>query len=307
MPWKRHGAGKRSCQMANNEHIGKFNELVAESGAKQADPLMHRIKELVTKMRKELEDKIIYSPAIIQCPPKIAALFLMAEKASLFNDESTRDAKGCFEKNYADNIRNVQWTTEAPSQIEQNLWTLSVAREVFAVSSPKDYENVLSKYVGILEQHKYPLLCLMLWLFPQFVNEERMKIAKGIACESPTTSLLQDRMLYCLACIEGPSCSHEKASEIETQFLRYHLTIVEGGNEWGDIVSAAIGLLVLISCANQGLLEDSVIDATRKTVRWIVDRLTGREVTYESCIGWTFYALCKYIDMVRRLEQRMRV
>lgn len=288
--------------MANNEYIGESNELDVEYGAKLADPLIDRIKELVTKMRQKLTDKILAPLPIVQCPPKIAALFLMAEKEDQIINIS-QEVKDCFKKNYEVNVHNVQWTSEVPSQIEQNLWTLYVTREV---TSPKNYENVLSKYAGILEQRKHPLLCLMLWLFPQFVNEERMKIAKSIVCANPTTSLLQDRMLYCLACIDGPGCSHEKASEVETQFLRYQLS-EEGGNEWGDIVSAAIGLLALISCANQGLLEDSVINATQKTARWIVERFTGDDVTYESCIGWTFCALCKYIDLVRRLEQRMRI
>ena len=41
--------------MANNEYIGEFNALDVEYGAKLADPLIDRIKELVTKMRQILK------------------------------------------------------------------------------------------------------------------------------------------------------------------------------------------------------------------------------------------------------------
>ena len=294
-----------SNEETRERNMEKPVERIENCDGEQENLLMHRIKALVTKMRQKLTDKIISPRSIIQCPPKITALFLMAEKGSRFNDEISQKVEGHF-KDYAVNMRNVQWTTESPSLIEQNLWTLLTARTVFSDFSLIAYENVLLSYICTLENNKHPLLCLMLWLFPRFANEERMKIAKGIACGDPTTSLLQDRMMYCLACINRHSCGREKTSEMETQFLGHQLAIVEGENKWGDIVSAAIGLLVLISCSKQGLLKDSVINATQKTAHWIADRLTGHDVTCESCIGWAFYALCRYINQVRRLEQGIR-
>ena len=56
-PWWKNGAGERKQRlpMANNEYIGEFNALDVEYGAKLADPLIDRIKELVTKMRQILK------------------------------------------------------------------------------------------------------------------------------------------------------------------------------------------------------------------------------------------------------------
>ena len=296
---------------------------VADCDGKQAGSLMERVEKMVKEIRQTLTDKIMTSPSNNnQYTPCLIALFLKAEK-ELYSTDISRVVKPYLNDDYKTNVLRKQSKLDGCYLVEQNLWALYLwnlyvkqenAREdVVDDFSLNDYENMLADCFSTLASHKNPCICLMIWLFTRLVTKDRIKTIEDILKENKVaTWWLRDKMLFWLVCLENSNCSQEMAREIEKQICGLQLdsgafAIVEGKKENGDIVSSAIGLLVLISCAKRKDSVGTVVDMAQKTVHWIVDRLTGHDVTYESYIGWAFYALSKYINLIRWMEQSMRI
>lgn len=286
-------------------------ERIEDCDGKQADSLMVRGEQRVKEMRQRLTDKIITSSSNGQCLHCIASLFFKVEKES-FSNYISRVA------DYKTNVRNIQNKPDECSLVEQNLWTLYLWDLYVKLKNAKgdtvdgfslnDYENMLADCFSTLEGHKNPCMCLMLWLFPKLATKDRIKKVEDILRENKdATWWLRDKMLFWLACLEESNCSQEKAREIERQILELKLdsgafATVEGKKENGDIISSAIGLLVLISCAKRKDSAGTVADMAQKTVRWIVEQDADGEN-----LAWGFYALSEYVaclDTLGLIEKR---
>ena len=276
------------------EHLCKYRELIAENGREQ-EVLIRWFKGLVMIMRQELKNKIIPCPGIVsQCPPNIAGLFLMAERAASFKDKISRDVEDCLKKDYMAHVRDIRWTAEADLHVEKNLWTLFVDQMIIDGFAIDDHATELSACFNALVNRRSSALCLLLWLFRKFVTQVQMGIVESIAAdESLATWCLQDRMLFWLACISDTKCSKEKTRNIEAQISGLQL-------ENGDLISSAIGLLVLISCAKKNNGEGPIMDALQKTVRWIIERIPVTHDAIGSDFCWAYYALCEYVNLFRR-------
>ena len=304
--------------MAENEHVNEFNKLVTECDEKQVVPLMECVEERIREMRLTLADKIIAccrdsSASNSQCSPAIIALFLMAETVLHFNSDIAKNVMARLKEGYKSNVRNIDWIAKASPQVRQNLWVLFVERETASGFSADDYEKMLSDCFSALARSESHLLCLILWLFKEFATPERIDFVEEIVMRKPATSSLLDKMLLWHAQIRVSNCSQEKVREIETRICGLQLdsgafATVEGKKEDGVLLPSAIGLLVLISCAKRKDMENqsstsegSIIDAVRKTVRWIVGRVT--DVNDEG-VAWAYYALCEYIDLESTTKKR---
>ena len=304
--------------MRDNERVNEFNKTITECDEKQVVPLMVCVVERIRKMRLPLAGKIIAcckdsSTSNSQCSPKFIALFLMAEKVLHFNSDISKNVMVRLKDGYKSNVRNIDWTAKASPQVRQNLWDLFVERETVGGFSANDYEKMFSGCFSALARSESHLLCLILWLFKGFATSERMDFVEEIVKKKPATSSLLDKMLLWHAQIRVSTCSQENAREIETRICGLQLdsgafATVEGMKEDGVLLSSAIGLLVLISCAkrkdmgNQSATsEGSIIDAVQKTVRWIVGHIT--DVIDES-VAWAYYALCEYIDLESTTKKR---
>ena len=289
--------------MANNEQVGEHNALVTEQDEKQVIPLMRRVRELIRDKRLVLENKITHCREVLptnQCSPDIVALFLMAEKVLHFNDDVSRAVVSYLKNHYKTNARNIHWAADKTIQVEQYLWTLYVEKETKDGFSLNDYKNMLSECFRALKKCKNPCLSMMLWLASEFATEDWLSSVQDILEEKQTaTWLQQDRMLFLLACMENSNCSIERARDIETQIRGLQLgsgafAAGEGKAGNGNLISSAIGLLVLISCARRKGSRDSVIDAVRQAVRWIVEQIAEAN---DKGVAWAYYALCEYIDL----------
>lgn len=277
------------------EHV----ERIEDCDGKQVDALVERVDKLVKRMRGELYEKIkgnVSSGELInsQCPLEIIALFLKTKRSpipTMFHVITP----------YKTNIHNIQSKPDECFLVEQNLWALYLwdlyaRRETIDDFSFNDYDNILVDCFSILEGRKNPCMCLMLWLFPKLVTKDRIKSVEDILRESKVaTWWLRDKMLFWLACMENENCSQEKVREIEEQIRELQLdsgafATVEGKKETGDLISSAIGLLVLISCAMRKDSDGIVVDMAQKTVRWIVEHDVD-----ESNMAWVFYALSEYV------------
>ena len=268
-------------------------ERIEGCDSKQAD-ILSRIGTLIAEVRQKIESQKIER----QCFLKVMALSLMAEKvdgrkASVNEIEFPR----------------IQLSTEYPSQIEKCLWTLFMGREIagdHSVNSDK-----LVDYFNSLVACKSPFLGMMLWLFPELVTEDRITTVANIERECLGTWMLRDRMLFWLACINDSNCRPERTRYIEAEIRRLQLdsgvdagafATVEGKDEKGNLISSAIGLLVLVSCAREDDSEDpSTVEAAQKTARWILDHLTVPQIV-DASSAWALYALSEYTTFLNWLE-----
>ena len=301
--------------MADNERV---NKPITGCDKKQVVSLRECVEERKRKMRRTIADNIIAcckdsSASNSQCSPKIIALFLMAEKVSHSNSDILKDVMARLKDGYKFNVRNIDWTAKASPQVRQNLWTLFVERETVGGFSTNDYEKKFSDCFSALARSESHLLCLILWLFKEFATPERIDFVEEIVMRKPATLSLLDKMLLWHAQMRVSNPSQEKVREIETRICGLQLdsgafATVEGKREDGVLLSSAIGLLVLISCAKRKDMENqastsegSVIDAVWKTVRWIVEHVT--DVSDEG-VAWAYYALCEYIDLKSTTKER---
>ena len=178
-------------------------------------------------------------------------------------------------------------------------------REIACESSL--YSDMLVKYFNSLVACKSPFLGLMLWLFPELVTEDQVTAVANIARECLGTWMLGDRMLFWLACINDSNCRPERTRYIEAEIRRLQLdsgvdagafATVEGKDEKGNLISSAIGLLVLVSCARRDDSKGPVAEVTQKTACWLIGQLSVVQAVDES-IAWAYYALSEYINLFR--------
>ena len=265
-----------------------------------------RIKNLVSDIRPLLESMITHCcdfSAKNPCSPDIVALFLMAEKISLFNDDISRAIASYVKTNYKPAVRDIPRMAEDRVSSEKYLWTLYLERKYHDDSSHDDCRKRISDCLSAFEDSKNPGLSSMLWLFPDFATEERLKTVEDIVKETAPW-WQRDKMLLWLACMGASECSQETVREIETQICGLQLetgafATVGGSDENGDLVSSSIGLLVLISCAKKNNAEGPIMDALRKTVRWIIEYITAKQGTCGADIAWAYYALCEYVNLFK--------
>lgn len=252
-----------------------------------------------------LLDKTLIEKTLIECgSPKsklsrIIKLFLMAER-NLRNVAKVSYMAG----QYANKVKttDVQWKTTSPSHNEDNLWNISAMREVQGRSSSMVDENELSNRFSALEKSEDPSLGLMLWLFPTLATEERLKKVHGIVCRDNRSWSLQDKMLFWLACVQNRNTNCWIVEYVEEQIRCLQLECgafanVEGKDSNGDVISSAMGLLVLVSCAKLKGPNDSTLDAARKTASWIVARLKECQDVEALICAWSLYALSEFIHL----------
>ena len=244
-----------------------------------------------------------------QCFIRVIALFLMTEKVSRFNDDSSsvilQAAALCVGNKYKGGD---QFMTGDAFQIEQNLWTLYVARELGGGLSQNDWAELLSRCFGAItsEPNKSRVLCLMLWLFPELATGDRIKTVEDVVNENlgllfPPTWCAQDLMLFWLICVRYGK--QEKVRDIEAQLRRLQSDSgafsTEEGKDGGNVIFSAIGLLSIISCAGRNYLEGSNIEAAQKAACWILERLAANQDVDVLSRAWSVYALCEYIAFFR--------
>lgn len=231
-------------------------------------------------------------------PSRIIKLFLMAER-NLHNEaKASYKVESYLQGANKVKMRDVQWETLYPSHNENNLWDISTMREVQGRLSSIDDDNELSDIFGVLEKLKDPSLGLMLWLFPALATEERLKAVYGIVCKDPRNWTLRDKMLFWLACVTN----RRVVAYVEAQILGLKLDSgafanVEGKDANGDIISSAIGLLVLVSCAKLKEPNGSTFGAARETASWIVTRLKKKQGVEALSQAWSLYALSELIHL----------
>lgn len=267
-------------------------ERIEGCDSKQAD-ILSRIGTLITDVRQKIESQKIER----QCFLKVMALFLMAEKVdgrkvSVKVIDSLRGEVESLRKD-----GEIQLTTKYPSLIEKSLWTLFMVREI--ACAPSHLSDKLVEDFNSLVACKSPFLGLMLWLFPKLVTGDRIKTVANIERECLGTWMLGDRMLFWLACIHGQNYRPETIRYIEAQVRGLQLesggfATVEGKDVRADLISSAIGLLTLVSCAREDDSEDpSTVEAAQKTARWILDHLTVPQIV-DASSAWALYALSEY-------------
>lgn len=279
--------------MANNECYNE-NEVIF---------LVDWIKKLIIDIRLLLKNRITpcrECPANSHCSPDIVALFLMAEKISHFNDDISRAIASYVKNTYKPGVRDIPRTVEDQELSERDLWTLYLE---YHDSSHGDCEKRFSDCLLALEGGKNRHLNLMLWLFPHFATEDRLKTVEDIVKETAPW-WQRDKMLFWLACMGASKCSQETVREIETQICELQLetgafATVEGRDENGDLISSSIGLLVLISCAKKNNAEGPIMDTLRKTVCWIIEYITANQGTNGADSAWAYYALCEYVNLFK--------
>lgn len=295
---------------------------IEDCDGKQSDCLIQRVCDLVSKMHQVLAKKILQNKGEqnrtdYRCPACVIALFLMASKSFIDDQKESHEANESVKAYYRDAYKtidrdNIKWEPEKSSQTENNLWAITAMREVGDNISYIVADQRFSDCIEGLKCHNSPVLGLMLWLFPEFASEELLMHVEKITRDNYAW-LTQDKMLFWLAYLRRQNCSLETMREIAERILGLHLysgafATVEGKNEKGDLVSSAIGLLVLISCVRQDNSKVPVCEATLKTVRWLIDqpvvkRYLGAELPIEEkCTDmldsvWVFYALSQYMTL----------
>lgn len=237
---------------------------------------------------------------------RVIALSLMAEKVSRFNDDISNDifwvATSYIKDWHKTHASNIQWKAEDALQIEQSLWRIYIDRELNG--TPLTYKDQLSNLFRTiaLESNKSHVLCLMLWLFPELVTEDRIDIVEKIEMKEYATWMQQDKILLWGVRIRHMDCSQEKARDIEAKILRQQLdsggfaSTEEGAH--ADLISSACALLTLVSCVRLNGSEDAVLDAAQKTARWVFDKLSESQEVNESS-AWALYALSEFVRLYR--------
>jgi len=293
---------------------------IEDCDGKQSDCLIQRVCDLVSKMHQVLAKKILQnkgeqSQTDYRYPACVIALFVMASKSLIDDQKESHEVTERVKVYYRDayktiDLDNIQWAPEKTSQTESDLWTLAAMRQVGDDISYIVTDQRFLDCIESLKYHNSPALGLMLWLFPEFISEELLVRVENITRENQAW-LTWDKMLFWLACM---SFNEKRARAIEEQILRLQLdagefATVEGKGGRGDIISSAIGLLVLISCVGQNDSEGLVREAAMKTASWIVDhpivkrRLVAELSTEEKCTDmvestWVLYVLSKYITQI---------
>ena len=287
--------------MANSEQGNEFNALVTERDEYQSSSLTQQVKELIRDKRRVLKDKMQQPLLTKQCPPEIVALFMMSENVSHFSDDISCEVASYLQNNYKAKASDIKWEADKTFAVEQYLWTLYVEKATKDGCSPNNYEKKLSECFYALKSYKNPCLCMALWLASDFAPEDWLRSVQGIVEEAQenriATWVQRDRMFFLLACVRNSNCSIEMAREIETQIqeLQLYSVAATAAERIADdvcLVSPAIGLLVLIYCARRQGLKDSVVDAVRQVVRWIVGHM---EKAKGKDFAWAYYALNEYV------------
>ena len=280
-------------------------ERIDDCGEKQSDCAVPHVKDLVLEIHQALAEKILErNDQSRSCSACAIALFLMASENLM--DSKTKSKEEKIKEQFLSKTNcfgSIQCAPGNSAQTENNLWTLAamrVAKKGF-LHSGSDWS--LSDCIGNLEQSKSHVLGLMLWLFPEFADDERM-MRVGNMIRDNYAWLTRDKMLFWISCVKRQNCSIEKVREIEEQILGLRLdtgvdtsafATVGGRDAKGDLISSAIALLVLIFCAKRKSSRD-VINAARRTVQWIVTHKTVMNVVdAEPDVAWALYALSEYI------------
>ncbi len=197
---------------------------------------------------------------------------------------------------------DVQLETLYPSQNENNLWNLSATREVQGRLSSIVDDDDLSDRFSVLEKLEDSSLGLMLWLFPALITDDRLKTVCGIVRKDNRSWTLRDKMLFWLAYVQNQHDNRQIVAQVEEQILSLQLdsgafATVEGKDANGDIISSAIGLLVLVSCAKLKDPNSSTFEVARKTATWIVSRLNEMQDVKALDRAWSLYALSEFVRL----------
>ena len=233
--------------------------------------------------------------------PRIVKLFLMAEKNLRNNAKESYLVELYRQGVRKDTASYVQWEPQYPLRNENNLWNISAMREVQGRLSTIVDDTELSDRFSALEAQEDPSLGLMLWLFPTLATEERLKTVDGIVCKDLRNWTLRDKMLFWLAYVQNHN-NRLVAAHVEEQILRLQLDSgafanVEGKVANEDVISSAIGLLVLVFCAKLKDPNCPAFDAARKTANWIVVRLKGMRDVDALSRAWALYAFSEFINL----------
>lgn len=234
---------------------------------------------------------------------RIVKLLLMTER-NLRNNSKASCLIELYRQSWSkDKPSDIQWEPPYPSHNEDNLWNISAMHEVQGCLPSIVNNNELSGRFRALETHKDPSLGLMLWLFPALVTKERLKMVYGIVCKDLRNWTIQDKMLFWLACVQNQKKDCWVTEYVEEQILRLQLDSgafanVEGKDTNENVISSAMGLMVLVSCAKLKSQNGSAFDAARKTASWIVTHLKERQDVETLSCAWSLYALSEFINLV---------
>lgn len=280
------------------------DDLIEDNDKERMDYL--RVRDMATEMwHKLVQEMPDYQRTYGQCPAELIALYLMAIKSlgngDKYLEEDKQRVKEYMEEPYKKMMgtRNIQWESENSSQMEKGLWTLAAMREFEESTLPGDYESQFLDCIRGLERNNSHVLCLLLWLFPQFATEDRIKLVECMAMGNRAW-LWRDKMLFWIACIKNGN--HDQTKTIGLQICNLQLdsggfATVEGRDEKENVISSAIGLAALVSCAGCNGLDDHVIAAAIKTVHWLAARLNAIQGIDELDRAWVLYALSKFINL----------
>ena len=285
----------------NNERITAINVLLEER--EEVDFLIFEAKRLITKIRREFANKVDDLPDINKFPRGTIALFWKGENKAHFRGPTSLKIKSCLKKARTPTVSTAKWAAATRSQIEQDLWTLWINQKTSGGSSLD--EKMISDCFDALERYQSSLLCLMRWLFPE--TKERLNAVETILTRRDlSASFVRDRMLFWITYLRDANCSQGKVKDITARILDLQLrsgafaATAEGGQN-GDLISSAIGLLALISCAREKGYENLAIGAVRQAVRWLVGHITD---VIDDGVAWAYYALCEYIDLELTTKKR---
>ena len=284
----------------NNERINAINALLEER--EEVDSLISKAKWKVTEIRHDFADKVDLLPDINTFSRETIALFWKGEVKLHLSDSTSSKIKACLKKASTSNVSTARWTAATRSQIEQDLWTLWINQRASGGSSLD--EKMISDCFDALERHQSSLLCLMRWLFRE--TKERLNAVETIlTCRDLSASFVRDRMLFWIAYMRDADYGQEvkdiTARIRDLQLRSGAFAATEEGDQNGDLISSAIGLLALISCARENGYENLAIGAVRQTVRWIIGHITD---AIDEGVAWGYYALCEYIDLESTTKER---
>lgn len=259
----------------------------------ESNPIKNVCRAVVQKIADDITEGNQY---LVQ----IVGVLLLANKNLHNNDAVSRAIKKyTTSKDY---MCDTQWSTTYPSQVENTLWTIFTRREIQGCLPLSNISNVtLAEYFRDLVKCEDPSIGLMLFLFPEVATCERIDIAECIAYKNLGTWMLGDKMLIWLAVVNNPNatCSEEKVKEISELVCGLQLesgpySTVAGKNQTGNLISSAIGLLVLASCIRQKEEDELVGRAALKLSNWIINRIIGEEDIDLLSMAWSLYALSEY-------------
>ncbi len=284
----------------NNERITAINVLLEER--EEVDSLIFEAKRLIAKIRRKFVDKVDDLPDINKFPRGAIALFWKGEDKAHFRGPTSLKIKSCLKKARTPIVSTAKWAEATRSQIEQDLWTLWINQTTSGDSSLD--EKMISDYFDALERHQSSLLCLMRWLFPE--TKERLNAIETILTRKDiSASFVRDRMLFWITYMRDADYGQGKVKDITARILDLQLHsgafAATEGDQNGDLISSAIGLLALISCARENGYENLAIGAVRQAVRWIVGHITD---AIDEGVAWGYYALCEYIDLEPTTKER---